>query len=106
MKFSELFGAGEQDHQIETMQRMLKFRDVLFDYAKQSGSEEAKELAPLVMFALFGATYKYKACCILFFVENAFHDRPNPRTYCPVDQRVLCQKCQNELAEWILDTKL
>lgn len=104
MEIFKVWEGENQDHRIETVQKIMTFRNALFEYAKQSGSKEANKLAPLVAFALFGAAYEYKACCVLFFVENVFYDKPNPKTYCPIDKRVLCPKCQNELVELILDT--
>lgn len=104
VEISKLWEGDEQDREIENVQKIMAFRKVLFDYAAKSDSDEAKKLAALTAFALFGAAHNYKACCVLFFVENIFYDRPNPKTLCPVDKRVLCRKCQNDLASWILDT--
>jgi|688.fasta_scaffold359534_2 hypothetical protein len=104
MKISDIYGGKTQDDRIECVSSILKFRKILFDYAKQSGSQEANKLAAMVAFSLFGAACNYKACCILHFAQNYFYDEENERTYCPVDGRVLCVKCKEELAQWILDT--
>lgn len=106
MKISQLYEGDDQDRKIEDVQKIMAFRQILFDYAVRSGSNEAKTLASMVAFALFGAAHKYKACCILFFVENYFYDRPNPKTHHPIDQRIVCSKCEKEVVEFLVDSNL
>ena len=106
MKISEFFGGDEQDGKIETIEKLMKFRKVFYDYAQQSGSEEAMKLATMVAHALLGAAHGYKACCVLFFVECTFRGEIPPKTLHPTDSRSCCPKCQKEVFEWIVDTNL
>ena len=94
MKIAELFGGAEQDSAVELLQKMLEFREEV--YADCRGNAAASKAASIAAFALFGAFYKYNACCILYFCELAYRDLPVPHE-AKWKKMVLCPKCQEEI---------
>lgn len=99
MDIRKFYAAQEQDEKIEHMQRVLAFREQVFSAATASGSDEAKRLAGIVAFSLIGAAYGYKPCCVLEFCSNQYFGIRKPISACPVDGRVLCKQCEDEIRD-------
>jgi hypothetical protein len=98
MKFSDLFGPGEQDDRIELMQKILEFREELYGQARKS--KELANMAQVLMFSLIGAAHGYKPCCVFHFCVNAYFDIKEPLSISPVDGRILCPRCiEDEIPE-------
>ena len=77
----------------ELMQKMIVFRDKLFEGSRVNG--RVAKAASIAMFSLFGAYFQYPACCILYFCELVYDDMPVPNE-AKSKKRVLCPKCQQD----------
>jgi hypothetical protein len=94
MSIKEEFSELEQNESTELMQKMLVFREKLYEDSRVNG--RVAKAASTAMFALFGAYFKYNACCILYFCELAYDDMPVPQE-AKHQKRVLCPKCQQDI---------
>lgn len=94
MNIDDYFRGREQDDAIELNQKILAFRDLMFEGCRKNAV--ASKAATVAAFAIWGAYYKYDACCILYFCELAFWDWDVPQEAKTDSGHVLCPKCQQE----------
>jgi hypothetical protein len=93
MDIGKHFAGEAQDDQIELRQKIMRFRDEVYETVNQNGNEQARKLAGTLMFAMFGMSYGYKPCCVFEFCLDYYQNRKRQKVLCPKTKAVMCTKC-------------